>query len=91
MLIEKELTGKIIEASIEVHKALGPGLLELAYEKCLGVELELRNIKYNTQMEVPLEYKGIKIKPGYRIDMIVENKVILELKAVETILPIHQA
>jgi len=70
---------------------LGPGLLESAYEKCLGIEFELRGIPFQTQVEVPLSYKGEKVKPGYRLDMMVDNKVILELKTVDKIQPIHQA
>ena len=91
MLLEQKLTQKIIESAIEVHKALGPGLLESAYEKCLGIEFELRGILFQTQVEVPLSYKGEKVKPGYRLDMMVDNKVILELKTVDKIQPIHQA
>ncbi|MBC8256043.1 MAG: GxxExxY protein [Candidatus Marinimicrobia bacterium] len=76
---------------MEVHKALGPGLLESAYEKCLNIELKLREIAFRTQVEIPLTYKGTKVKPGYRIDMLVEDRVVIELKAVESILPIHEA
>jgi len=74
MLLEKELTNKIIGAAIEVHKALGPGLLESAYEKCLMKEFELSNISFKSQIELPLEYKGIRVDAGYRIDLIVEEK-----------------
>lgn len=91
MLLEKELTGKIILAAIEVHKALGPGLLESAYEKCLMREFDLSYIPYESQVELPLEYKGIKVDAGYRIDIIIDKKVIIELKAVETLIPVHQA
>jgi GxxExxY protein len=91
LLIEKENTGIIIESAIEVHKVLGPGLLESAYEKCLSIEFESRGIEFKTQVEIPLVYKGTQVKPGYRIDMLVENKVILELKSVESINPIHEA
>ncbi|MCH7611741.1 MAG: GxxExxY protein [Candidatus Marinimicrobia bacterium] len=91
MLLEKELTGKIILAAIEVHKILGPGLLESAYEKCLLQEFDLLLIPYESQVELPLEYKGIKVDAGYRIDLIIDKKVIIELKAVETLLPVHQA
>lgn len=91
LLLEKKITRIIIDSAIEVHKTLGPGLLESAYEKCLGIEFDIRGIEFKSQVEIPLEYKGTKIKPGYRIDLMVENTVILELKAVETILPIHQA
>lgn len=91
MLLEKELTDKIIRAGIEVHKALGPGLLESAYEKCLMKEFELYGIPFQSQVELPLEYKGIKVDAGYRIDLIVDKKVIIELKAIESILPVHEA
>ena len=91
MLLEKELTNKIIGAAIEVHKALGPGLLESAYEKCLMKEFELSNISFKSQIELPLEYKGIRVDAGYRIDLIVERKVIIELKAVESLIPVHEA
>ena len=91
MLLEKELTNKIIGAAIEVHKALGPGLLESAYEKCLMKEFELSNISFKSQIELPLEYKGIRVDAGYRIDLIVERKVIIELKAVGSLIPVHEA
>ena len=91
MLLEKELTNKIIGSAIEVHKALGPGLLESAYEKCLMKEFELSNISFKSQIELPLEYKGIRVDAGYRIDLIVKEKVIIELKAVESLIPVHEA
>ncbi|MBT7358090.1 MAG: GxxExxY protein [Candidatus Marinimicrobia bacterium] len=91
MLLEKELTGKILQCAIEVHKALGPGLLESAYEKCLMKEFELSNISFKSQIELPLEYKGIRVDAGYRIDLIVKEKVIIELKAVESLIPVHEA
>ena len=86
-----ELTEKVIGAAIEVHKALGPGLLESAYEECLCRELSLRNISFSRQKEIPLEYKGVKLDCGYRMDILVEGVLILELKSCETILPIHEA
>lgn len=85
-----DLTGQVIGAAIEVHSALGPGLLESAYEECLCRELELRNISFERQKELPIEYKGVKLDSGYRLD-VVANKLILELKACETLLPIHEA
>lgn len=91
MLLEKELTDKIIRAGIEVHKALGPGLLESAYEKCLMKEFELSQIPFRSQVDLSLEYKGIKVDAGYRIDLVVDEKVIIELKAVESIIPVHEA
>ena len=91
MLYEKNLTEEIIGAAIEVHRHLGPGLLESAYEECLCHEIKLRKMSYERQKPVPLEYKGINLDCGYRIDVIVENKVILELKCVDKIAPIHEA
>jgi GxxExxY protein len=86
-----ELSGKVIGAAIEVHKILGPGLLESAYEECLCHELGLRAIRYERQKELPIEYKGITLDCGYRLDVVVENKLILELKAAEALEPIHEA
>jgi GxxExxY protein len=85
------LTGEVIGAAIEVHKALGPGLLESAYEECLCVELELRKIPYERQKELPIQYKGITLDCGYRLDIVVANSLILELKACEKLEPIHEA
>ena len=86
-----DLTGEVIAAAIEVHKILEPGLLESAYEECLCHELGLRNIFFERQTELPIEYKGIKLDCGYRLDLIGEKRLILELKACEILLPIHQA
>jgi GxxExxY protein len=86
-----DLTGRIIGAAIEVHKALGPGLLESAYEECLCHEFDLRQIHYKKQQALPVEYKGVKLDCGYRIDLLVKDLVILELKCVESLEPIHEA
>lgn len=86
-----ELTKTIIGAAIEVHRAFGSGLLESAYEESLCRELSLQNISFERQKEVPLEYKGVKLNCGYRLDLLVENKVVVEIKSVETLLPIHEA
>jgi GxxExxY protein len=86
-----DLTGEVISAAIEVHKILGPGLLESAYEECLCRELELRQIPYERQKELPIEYKGIKLDCGYRLDVLVENRLVLELKACDALQPIHKA
>ena len=86
-----ELTGDVIGAAIEVHKILGPGLLESAYEECLCHELRLRSIRFERQRELPIEYKGVTLDCGYRLDVVVENKVILELRAREALEPIHEA
>ena len=85
------LTGQILGAAIEVHKALGPGLLESVYEECLCRELELRNMPFERQKEIPIEYKGCKLDCGYRLDLVVNHQIVLELKAVERIEPIHEA
>ena len=90
-LIHKKTTDLIIGAAIEVHKALGPGLMESAYETCLCHELDLRGMTYERQVQVPLEYKGVRLDCGYRIDLLVEEKVVVELKAVERLLPVHEA
>ncbi len=90
-LFHEELTEKIIGAAIEVHRGLGPGLLESAYEECLCHEFHLRRIGFERQRPLPVEYKGVKLDCGYRLDLIVENKVILEIKCVEHILPVHEA
>jgi len=84
-------TGPIIGAAIEVHRQLGPGLLESAYEECLCHELHLRGIGFRRQIELPVEYKGIKLDCGYRLDLIVQDEVVVELKCVERVLPVHEA
>ena len=86
-----KITEQIIGAAIEVHRALGPGLLESAYEECLYRELSLRNIHFERQGALPVEYKGVKLDCGYRIDLLVADAVVVEIKAVETIQPIHEA
>jgi len=84
-------TESIIGAAIEVHRHLGPGLLESAYEECLCEELLLRKVPFMRQIVLPVVYKSKKLDVGYRIDLLVNNEVVVELKAVETILPIHEA
>jgi len=86
-----DLTGEIIGAAIEVHKALGPGLLESAYEECLCREFGLRQLHFKRQQAIPVEYKGVKLDCGYRIDFSIEDLVILELKSVDSLQPIHEA
>lgn len=86
-----ELTHKIIGAAIEVHRLLGPGLLESAYEECLCKELILRGIAHERQKPVPVIYKDVKLECGYRIDILVEHRIVVELKAIEQIAPIHEA
>ena len=84
-------TEKIIGCAIEVHKELGPGLLESAYEECLFYELKQAGLYAERQVPVPVIYKDIKLNCGYRIDILVENKVIIELKTVDTLIPMHEA
>ena len=90
-LIYEELTEQIIGAAIEVHRGVGPGLLESVYQKCMGHELNLRGLCFRREVVVPVVYKGIALDCGYRLDMIVEEKVILELKSVAHIIPVHEA
>jgi len=87
----EKITEPVIQAAIEVHRGLGPGLLESAYEQCLAYELRSKGINFKLQYGLPVEYKGIKLDCGYRIDVFVGEKLIVELKSVERILPIHEA
>ena len=91
MASKDSLTEQIIGAAIEVHRHLGPGLLESAYEACLCHELHLRGIAFQRQVPLPVEYKGVKLDVGYKIDVLVENRVVVELKCVDSIAPIHEA
>lgn len=84
-------TASIIGAAIEVHRQLGPGLLESAYEQCLCHELHLRGLLFRCQVDLPVSYKGLQLDCGYKIDLIVADEVIVELKSVERILPVHEA
>jgi GxxExxY protein len=88
---DNEITEVIIGSAIEVHKHLGPGLLESAYEAALCRELSLRGIEFQKQVSLPVEYKGIKLDCGYRLDLLIEKKIIVEIKAVETLGDIHMA
>lgn len=90
-MFDEELTKRIIASAIEVHRHLGPGLLESAYENCLCHEFGLQDIPFERQRALPLTYKGISLDCGYRLDVVVDNKVILELKCVDKILPVHEA
>jgi len=91
ILIYEDLTEQILGAAIEVHTQLGPGLMESAYEECLCYELNLRKLNFQRQVTLPVHYKNVKLDCGYRIDLIVEKKVLLELKSVEKLSPIHTA
>ena len=90
--MEKDpLTGKVIGCAIEVHRALGPGLLESAYQQCLAHELRQNGISFRLEHPVPVEYKGVRLDCGYRIDILVEGELIIELKAIDKIQGIHKA
>ncbi len=89
-LYQERLTGEIIGAAIEVHRQLGPGLLETTYQACLSRELELRGISFEYEKPLPLEYRGIRLDCGYRIDLLVAGLVIVEIKSVEALAPIHE-
>jgi len=86
-----QLTGEVINAAIEVHRTLGPGLLESIYEECLCHEVGLKEIPYERQKELPIEYKGIKLNANFRLDVLVNKQLILEIKSCDTLLPIHEA
>lgn len=90
-MIEEEIGHAITGAAIRVHSTLGPGLLESAYETCLIYELEKQNLPARRQVLVPIRYEGLKIDNGYRIDLLVGDRVVVELKAVEAILPVHRS
>lgn len=80
-----------MDSAFKVHQTLGPGLLESIYQACLGVEMDKRGIQYETQALVPLVYEGVKIEAGLRLDLLVEKSIVLELKSVEKLLPIHHS
>ena len=86
-----ELSNRVIGCAIEVHRHLGPGLLESAYEQCLAIELSTKGILFELQSELHVEYRGRTVDCGYRIDVLVDNALILELKSVEKLMPIHDA
>jgi GxxExxY protein len=85
------ITDKIIGCAIEVHKTLGPGLLESAYEECLCFELSQAGLHFERQVDLPVVYKRVKLDCGYRMDLVVEDSVIVEIKAIDSILPVHEA
>ena len=85
------LTGKIIGAAIEVHRFLGPGLLESAYQTCLLYELRLRRLKVESQKPLPIYYKDVMLDCGYRLDLVVENQVVIEVKSVNAVAGVHEA
>lgn len=87
----RDCSERVIGACIEVHRHLGPGLLESAYEECLAHELSGRGLCYERQQRLPVIYKGIQVDGGYRLDLVVENMLVVELKAVDRLLPVHEA
>ena len=89
-MTDRELTHAIIGAAVNVHRALGPGLLESVYEECLARELHLQGIPFERQKAVPLVYKDVKLECGYRLDLVVDGRVVVEIKAIEAIAPIHE-
>lgn len=90
-MTDNEITHEVIGAAIEVHKELGPGLLESVYEECFARELQLRNLRIDRQKGVPVVYKDVKLECGCRIDLLVEGRIVVELKAVEGFAPVHEA
>lgn len=86
-----DLTGVIIGAAIEVHRSLGPGLLESVYHECLARELEIHGVPFKFKWPLPLEYKGLRLKKGYEMDLLVDESVIVEVKSIAAIAPIHEA
>lgn len=90
-LLYEDLTESVIGAAIEVHRTLGPGLLESAYEQCLGHEFHLRGIGFERQVPLSVQYKGVHLDCGYRLDLMVENVLIIEIKCLEHVLPVHEA
>jgi len=87
----EEIGSQVLDAAFEVHRELGPGLLESAYQECLAYELRVRGLEVETEVSAPLRYKGVRMDVGYRMDVVVNRSVIIELKAVEEIHPIHEA
>ena len=85
------ITTIVLGAALQVHKALGPGLLESAYEECLTRELEIRELSVKRQVPIPVVYKDIRLECGYRLDLLVEDQIIVEVKSVEALAPVHEA
>jgi GxxExxY protein len=91
MASDADLTHAVIGAAIEVHRKIGPGLLEAVYEECLARELTLRQIPFERQKPIPLVYKDLKLECGYRLDLLVAGRIVVEIKAIEAIVPIHES
>ncbi|MGQ1787098.1 GxxExxY protein [Saccharicrinis sp. GN24d3] len=90
-MTENEIASKVVSAAINVHKALGPGLLEKAYQECLGYKLKQEGLRIEVEKPMPLVFEGVNLECGYRIDILVENKVVIELKSVESLNDVHLA
>ena len=90
-MTENEVSKEIVDAALKIHKQLGPGLLETAYEECLAYELKKRDLRIEQQKALPLTYEKVKFETGYRIDLLVENKVIVEIKAIDAMNDVHMA
>ena len=90
-MLDNEITREIIGAAIEVHRHLGPGLLESAYEECLCHELAIRQLNFERQKPIPLVYKDTKLDCGYRLDLLIDGRIVVELKSVDALSPIHEA
>jgi len=90
-LVEGDMTGRVIGLAIKVHKTIGPGLYENVYEDCLGLELSRSGLRFERQVELPLIYEGVRFERTYRADIIIEKSIILEIKSIENILPIHKS
>jgi GxxExxY protein len=88
---ENQISGVILDAAIAVHTALGPGLLESAYQACLAYELSSRSLKIQAQVPLPIKYRGVFVDAAYRMDLLIEDLVVVELKAIERLLPLHEA
>ena len=88
---ENELSKHIVDAAYEIHRTLGPGLLESVYEECMGRELSLRGISFKKQLSIPVKYKGLNLDCGLRLDLLVDDLVIVEIKAIEKVAPVHKA
>ena len=91
LILEHELSEAVIGAAIEVHRRLGPGLLESAYQRCLEYELELRGIPFTRQVDLPIECKGVLLDCGYKMDLVIGGRIVVELKAVESLTDLHEA
>ena len=90
-LVDEDLTGEVIPAAMAVHRELGPGLLESAYQISMCHELTLKGIPFQSQVEIPVEYKGVRLDCGYRIDLLVDKRVVVELKSIEHVQPVNEA